>query len=138
VSYDESDDLKYEVVWSANEDVTGVYQVLWTANTWWPEMRASERLARAEDAIRWALGHSLIDLYYEETGDARPLAPHEHDEALRAWQTWAIPDGAPLFFWRTDAGERWLKEKPVPRSWVQRSWLGVKEGTGDVDFPDLS
>ena len=37
MAYDEGDDLKYEVIWSANEDVTGVHEVLWSANTWWPE-----------------------------------------------------------------------------------------------------
>jgi hypothetical protein len=52
--YEECDDLKYEVVVSANEDVTGVYEVWWTANTWWPDLPLSVRLQRAEDAISWA------------------------------------------------------------------------------------
>ena len=59
VTYDEGDDLKYEVVWSANEDTTGVHEVLWSANGWWPEKPASERLRMAEEAVRWALDRRL-------------------------------------------------------------------------------
>jgi hypothetical protein len=91
----------------------------------------------SEEAVLWALDRKLITLHYENTEDARPLAPHEIPERLRAWETWAIPDGPCLFFLATDAGEAWLKEKPVPRSWVRRTWIGLPEGTGDVDYPDL-
>ncbi len=82
VIYDEGDDLKCEVIWSANEDATGVHEVLWSANTWWPDKPASERLRLAEDAV------------------------------------------PALYFWRTAAGEAWLKEQPVPRSWARRTGLG--------------
>ena len=78
------------------------------------------------------------DLFYDNSDQARALAPHEWDEPLKAWQTWAIPEGPALYFWRTDAGEEWLKRKPVPRSWVKRSWVGIKDQTGGVDVPDLS
>jgi hypothetical protein len=138
VSYEEGDDLKYEVIWSANEVATGVHEVLWSANGWWPDKPASERLRLAEDAVWWALDRGLITLHYDPADNARSLAPHEYQERLRDWRTWAIPDGPALYFWRTDAGEVWIKEKPVPRSWVRRSWRGVKEGTGDIDYPDLS
>lgn len=137
MSYEEGDDLKYEVVFSANEDAIGVHEVLWSANGWWPDKRASERLGMAEEALLWALERALITLHYENTDDARALAPHEIPERLRAWQTWAIPDGPCLFFWRTEAGAEWIKEKPVPRSWVKRTSIGVREETGDVDYPDL-
>lgn len=138
VAYDEGDDLKYEVIWSANEDVTGVHEVLWSANTWWPEKPVSERLRLAEQAIEWALARGLITLHYEDSADARALAAHEIPERLREWQTWGIPDGPALFFWRTEAGEHWIRTKPVPRSWVQRGWIDVDSSAGDVDFPDLS
>jgi len=138
VGYVETDDLKYEVVWSANEDMTGVHEVLWSANGWWPNMAASERLRAAEDAMRWALDRGLVDLYDESTEAAQPLAEHEWDEALRSWRTWAIPEGPCLFFWRTEAGEAFIRERAVPRSWVRRAWRGVRDDTGDIDFPDLS
>lgn len=138
MTYDEGDDLKYEVVWAANEDATGVHELVWSANGWWPEKPASERLRMAEDAVRWALDRGLIELYDDDSDDARALAPHERDERLRAWQTWAIPDGPVLYFWRTDAGEEWLERKPLPRSWANRAWFGDKGPKGDVDVPDLS
>lgn len=138
MSYDEGDDLKYEVVWSANEDTTGVQEVLWSANGWWPEKPASERLRMSEEAVLWALDRGLIDLYYDNSNDARALAVHERDEALRAWRTWAVPDGVVLYFWRTNAGEDWIKRKPVPRSWVRRSWHGGNNELGDVEVPDLT
>lgn len=138
VSYEESDDLKYEVIFSANEDATGVHEVLWSANGWWPDKSASDRLRMAEEALQWALDRGLITLHYDNTDDARALAAHEIPDRLRDWRTWAIPEGPCLYFWRTDAGEAWIRDKPVPRSWVRRSWAGVKEGTGDIDYPDLS
>lgn len=138
MGYDESDDLKYDVVWSANEDMSGVHEVLWSANAWWPQHAASERLRAAEAALRWALERRLIDLYYGDSNDARPLAKHECDEALRSWRSWAIHDGPCLFFWRTEAGEAFIRDRPVPRSWVRRAWSGVRDDAGDTDFPDLS
>jgi hypothetical protein len=92
-AYEESDDLKYEVVVSANEDVTGVHELWWTTNTWWPDVSLSVRLRRAEDAIVWALEHDLIALYYDANAEGRRLAPHEWPEALRDWRTWTIPEG---------------------------------------------
>ncbi len=136
--YREGDDLNYEVVWAANEDVTGVHEVLWTANTWWPDKTASERLRLAEEAVVWAVGRGLITLHYDDSDEARPLAPHEIPERLKEWQTWAIPDGPALYFWRTEAGEDWLKKKPVPRSWVKRAWINVDPTAGEVDYPDLT
>ena len=138
VTYDEGDDLKYEVVWSANEDVTGVYEVLWVANGWWPDKPASERLRLAEDALCWALDRGLITLHADDAADTRPLSRDQSAERLRDWRTWAIPDGPELFFWRTDAGERFLADKPVPRSWTRRAWFGADRGAGDVDHPDLN
>jgi len=138
VGYVEADDLKYEVVWSANEDVTGVHEVLWSANGWWPDRTAGERLRAAEEALEWALKRRLIDLYYEDTDDARPLARHEWGEALRARRSWAIPDGPCLFFWRTEAGESFIRDRPVPKSWVRRAWTGARDDAGDINFSDLS
>lgn len=83
MAYEQSDDLNYEVVVSANEDVTGVHEVWWVANTWWPDLPLSVRLRRAEDAISWALERGLIALYYDANAEGRQLAPHEVQEALR-------------------------------------------------------
>ena len=135
--HEETDDLKYEVVVSANEDVAGVYEVLWMANTWWPTVAASVRLRRAEEAVLWAWKQGLIALYYVPDADGRQLAPHEVPEALRSWATWAIPQGPRIFFWRTPKGEEWLRQKPLPRSWWSRvSPCG--EFPGGVEHPDLS
>jgi hypothetical protein len=136
-AYEQSDDLKYEVVVSANEDVTGVHELWWIANTWWPDVSLSVRLRRAEDAIVWALERDLIALYYDATAEGRRVAPHEWPEVLRDWRTWAIPDGPRVFFWRTDAGEEWLRRKPLPRSWWVRAW-NETEFPGGVEHPDLS
>ena len=81
VSYEEGDDLKYEVICSANEVATGVHEVLWSANGWWPDKPASERLRIAEDAVWWALDRGLITLHYDQADDARSLAPHEYPRA---------------------------------------------------------
>jgi hypothetical protein len=45
MSYEEGDDLQYEVIWSANEDATGVHEVLWSANGWWPDKRRKRAVA---------------------------------------------------------------------------------------------
>jgi hypothetical protein len=92
-AYEESDDLKYEVVVSANEDVTNVHELWWAANTWWPDLPLSVRLRRAEDAILWALERDLIALYYDANAEGRRLAPHEWRDVLRDWRAWAVPEG---------------------------------------------
>lgn len=138
VPYDERDDLKYEVVVSATEDVTGVYEVCFVANTWWPSLRVSDRLRMAEDSVQWALDQGLIALYHDALAEGRELAPHEWPEVLRDWRTWAIPEGPPLFVWRTDAGAEWLRRKPLPRSWWVRAWEQGTEFPGGVEHPDLS
>jgi hypothetical protein len=137
MAYEESDDLKYEVVVSGNEDVTGVHEAWWVANTWWPDLPLSVRLRRAEDAISWASERGLIALYYDASAEGRQLAAHEVQEALRTWKTWAIPDGPTLYFWRTDKGEEWLRQKPLPRSWWARVWTGAAF-PGGVEHPDLA
>ncbi len=93
---------------------------------------ASERLRLAEQAIEWALARGFITLHYDDSDDARALAPHEYAGLLKEWRTWAIPEGPVLYFWRTAEGERWLSAKPTPRSWVRRAWFGGDDGRGEV------
>jgi hypothetical protein len=140
--YEELDDLKYELLWSANEDVTGVWELLATANGWWPHEPASERLRRAESALLWALERELISFYADSRADQAPIPRAEADNLLRDWTTWAIPEGPRVFYWRTEAGQRMFADKPLPASWVRRTWLDPdamlgKNAGRTVEHPDL-
>jgi hypothetical protein len=79
----------------------------------------------------------LIALFYDANAEGRRLAPHEAPEALRSYQTWAIPDGPTLYFWRTRDGQEWLRQKPLPRSWWTRTCKGT-EFPGGAEHPDLA
>lgn len=70
-----------------------VHQVVWLANSRHPEMRASDRLALAEQAV-WELLHEG-GLTLLKRGEGDEFAPAEREEwrpALLAWATWSEPE----------------------------------------------
>jgi hypothetical protein len=96
----------FEVLGESADDLTGVYEVLWLANTWYPEWLMSERLQVAEQAIARLVSEGLVTLCRGEWEDAadHPVPVAETDAVLRDWATWAIPEGPHVFIFATDEG----------------------------------
>jgi hypothetical protein len=94
------DAFKQEILWAGEEDVTGVYEAWWRANTLYPAEPLSVRLAYAERAVRELAAEGLIILCRGtwETAADSPIPVSEHDSVLREWETWAIPEGPRIFF----------------------------------------
>jgi hypothetical protein len=100
----ELDALRREILAQCTTARIGVHQVLWLANRWYPERRASERLALAEGAL-WGLLH-------EHRVGLRRLGGKAADEAvaqtdwegiLLDWKTWSDADRPAVLIERRSA-----------------------------------
>ena len=101
----EAEELRRSLIADATNDVIGVYEALWDANTRWPERPPSERLRIAEEAVRSALDEGLLIVEVGSWQDGTtPVDDAEARTLLNEWATWAIPDGPKVFVWRTDKG----------------------------------
>ena len=85
--------FKASIIDDQGSDDLGVYEVWWSANTRWPALPLSTRLAAAERAVRELLDEGRVSLVKRPWVDSTA-----HDEAvsdvgatLLAWSTWA-PD----------------------------------------------
>jgi hypothetical protein len=100
---------KIEVSDMGSDELAGVYEAWWLANSLYPGRLLSERLAIAERAIRELLGEGLIKLYVGTVKVATsepPVAPEATGKLLKDWATWTIPDGPTVFYLTTELGER--------------------------------
>jgi hypothetical protein len=83
-----------EALQSANEDLTGLYEIVWRLNTTMPEVGAAERRQLAEDAVRSLLVRGLIDAYRRANrNDAQgvPIDPQQALALLGSAEAWREP-----------------------------------------------
>jgi hypothetical protein len=86
----ELDTLRREVLAQCRTGPIGVHEVLRLTNRWYPERRASERLALAESAVWGLLHEQLIVLRQASPDGAGPIvANHAWEGVLLDWRTWA-------------------------------------------------
>jgi hypothetical protein len=84
-------EFKWELLASGMEDIQGVYEAWWYANTWYPNRPLSERLNMAERALRELLAEGLIILIGSRDDPEESEIPRaRHDHVLRAWDTWTL------------------------------------------------
>jgi hypothetical protein len=98
----------------ANDDIPPVLHVWWRANTLYPELPASERLALAEQAMHQVLNDGLIVLirnrtYPHNMGEEVP--PDEYDSVLKRWDTWCTPDEGVALYYKRPVGVDYI---PIP------------------------
>lgn len=88
------DALRREILAQSRAGPIGVHQALWLANRWYPERRASERLALAEAAVWGLLHEALVRLRQASPdGDAdNPVDRSDWEPILLDWRTWADPE----------------------------------------------
>jgi hypothetical protein len=99
--------LRRSLLEDAVNDVIGVYEAWWEANTRWPDRPCSERLRLAEQALLSALDEGLVTIEVGSwTDGTKPVDNDEARRLLRDWETWAIPEGPKVFFWCTEEGRR--------------------------------
>jgi hypothetical protein len=97
--------VRAEVLSSATEDLTGVYEAWWTANTMHPELALSTRLALAEEALNSLLSDGLVVLSRGSWESQVPVPEHDVERVLREHKTWAVDDATDrIFFEATAAG----------------------------------
>jgi hypothetical protein len=110
------EDFLVDVLADAASYMLGVYEVLWMANTWWPDWPLSRRLRTAEETVASLVRSGLVRLYRGdwETAEDNPIRAEETQTVLRDWETWAIPDGPHVFLLATDEGKSQIQRAPAP------------------------
>jgi hypothetical protein len=96
----------------ANEDIPPVLHIWWQANTAYPDLPVSERLALAEQVIHQILDAGLVVLTRSgEIPQEGEEVPHvEIESLLKRWDTWVAPEGVTLFYKRPPG----VEQIPIP------------------------
>lgn len=98
------DDFKADVVSDQDDDIQGVYEVWWHANSWYPDQPLSVRLAIAERVVTDLLSDGRITLVRGEwigpDHEREPVV--DVDTALRDWATWVPHPDKPVV-WMADS-----------------------------------
>jgi hypothetical protein len=97
-------DFKTEVIGDQETDSQGVYEVWWSANSRYPELPLSSRLAIAESVVGELLSEGRVTLVSGEwIGPEQEREPVPNaEETLRSWATWVPTPGEPVV-WMADA-----------------------------------
>lgn len=105
-------DFLVRVLSDASDDLSGIYEVWWQANTWYPSWPLSRRLQLAEDTVARLVREGLVRLYRGdwETAVSHPIPLDETEAVLLAWETWAIPDGPHVFLTATQQGNAMVQQ----------------------------
>ena len=92
------DDFKTEVLSDQETGSQGVYEVWWSANTRYPDLSLSTRLAIAEAVVADLLREGRVTLVRGEwIGPDHPRKPlSDVPAALREWATWVPQPDEPV------------------------------------------
>ena len=102
---DDVETIRAELLSAAVEDLTGVYEAWWTANTLRPHLAVSARLALAEAALASLLADGLVVLRRGSWTRQVDVAERDVDCVLREYSTWTTDDEADrVFFEATPSG----------------------------------
>lgn len=96
--------FKSDVVSDQRDDEQGVYEVWWQANSRYPDLPLSARLAIAEAIVIDLVREGRVLLVSGEwiAPDSERAPVPEPEEALRAFATWVPQPGQPVV-WMSDA-----------------------------------
>lgn len=97
------DDFKAEVIADQETDSQGAYEVWWAANSRYPTLPLSERLAIAESVVSELLRDGRVRLvrgkWIGPDHEREPIGDME--ATLRAWSTW-VPQSDEPVVWMAD------------------------------------
>jgi hypothetical protein len=98
----DADAAEYEVLISAEEE-SGLYEIIWSFNTIWPEAPVGEKYAMAEVTVRRLLSSGCVELWRtSRQGNERSSFLVPKDEAILMLSnpvTWypSLPEEPPAF-----------------------------------------
>ena len=98
--------IRAEILSSATEDLTGVYEAWWTANSMRPHLALSSRLALAEASLTSLLADGLIVLRRGSWESQIPVPEQDVERVLRAYKTWTVDDEKDRIFFEATAEGR--------------------------------
>jgi hypothetical protein len=101
---DDYDAFKAEVLSDQEADDQGVYEVWWFANSRYPDLALSTRLAIAEAVVRDLLCEGRVTLVRRAwaTPDDEQSPVTDTETALLSWSTWVLPPKQPVV-WMVNA-----------------------------------
>src|ERR1700733_5974295 len=85
--------VKYEIVSSANEDMTGLYEVIWALNTQYPTITKADKINYSKLAITELIQKNIIDLYKKnwDTGVEQKIEKETALEIVIHNNSWDAP-----------------------------------------------
>jgi hypothetical protein len=101
LSVDDLSAFKESVAQDAAQDPFGAYEVWWEANSRYPLLRASERLAIAERVVDELLAEGRVHLCRKPwiSGDYERVSDDEIAATLTDWATWVPQDEPTPMIW---------------------------------------
>lgn len=75
------DKIKFEIVGMAIEDTYGLYEIIWTINSLYPDLSYSHKIKQSQIAIQDLISENVIDLY-KSNWDTRTEEKIEKETAL--------------------------------------------------------
>jgi hypothetical protein len=100
-------EIEQEILASACEDYTGLYEIIWALNTSHPKIGETEKIVAAAAAVQSLLERGLIELFSSEweTQTHKPIFDKGFKRIANDSTTWR-PEKMYFSFAATDAGER--------------------------------
>jgi hypothetical protein len=82
-----------ELLWSAHEDWTGLWEAAWSMQTMWPELQGQPAIDAARSVLQDLLREGLVYLCWfdEETNQERAISVEEAYSLLTSPENWRPP-----------------------------------------------
>jgi hypothetical protein len=98
------EDFKASVVFDMSQDSQGVYEVWWAANSWYPALPLSRRLAIAENVVSDLLAEGRVTLVRGKWigPDHEREAVGDAQSTLLDWATWVPQDESVVWLLQSD------------------------------------
>ncbi len=94
---DYDDALRADVLNDLQREPMAFYEVVYAANSLFPALRASERLAAAERVLVSLTSERVVSVWWGQwvglEHERAPVPDEEVSRILRAWQTWSPEAG---------------------------------------------
>lgn len=107
--------IKYEIVSAANEDITGLYEVIWALNSLYPAITKAEKINYSKPAITELLQKGIVDLYRRnwDTRVAEGIKKEKALEIVKNDESWEAPSGETNgeYYCFLATGEKTLEEE---------------------------
>lgn len=92
--------VKLEILTSAIEDISGLYEIIWGLNTIYPDVSENIKISVAQPIIKLLLQTGLVQLYKCKwtTNQEQIISPADWDRVIDDVLNWNIPNDSGDYF----------------------------------------